>query len=443
MLLLFTSHASTDAKSKPDMYAFQLSSGKALWEGEFAEKIDLHFVGTKKSFIQHYDLGGHMDPVHDDEAIYFTFAGLHKYDLNTGAMVWGVPYDVTEGKLKKANAQALLDGDVVYTSAKGQLRAVDRKTGAVKWTSPDYGAAVAEMLAHGSVIYGRMGGEFFDDKDREWKLKTPLGVVAVDKSNGQMLWKYDGADDGITNMVLVDEGKTLLIADAKNVIGLDTAAQGKVKETYKLKVEFKQFSSGGQKAMKVARFGLGGLKGGMKGLKDDKKAEDHPVAIYHAEKGYAVIRGRQNVLAFDPEGRKVVWANSFAPPGVSNFAAIAMAGVYAFSYMEATSRAANSYAGTWGNTRANDDRQAALAGYSQMLSKRYHATKATDYNAYMLTNLELEKEKGPGIVGVNMETGETFAEVLLKQKDPDYVVDEVTGRLFDRRGDTIEAYVVR
>jgi outer membrane protein assembly factor BamB len=349
---------------------------------------------------------------------------------------------VTEGKLKRANAQAVIDGDLIYTSAKGQLRAVDN-TGAVKWTSQDYGAGIAEMKVQGGTIFGRMGGEFFDDKERTWVLKKPLGVVAVDKSNGQMQWKYDGASDGITNLTFVDDNKTILLADGKNIIGLDTSAQGKVKEAYKLKVEFKQHTGKTQKAMKVARFGMGGLKGGLKGMKEDKKSEDHPVAIYHAEKGYAVVRGRQNITAFDPESRKIVWAVDYAPPGVSNFELIAMTAVYAFDYAQSTQRAASTYYGSWENTHANNERQNALMGYSKMLAKRYTATKATDFNAFMLTNVEADGDKGPGLVGVNMETGEPFGEVLLTQKDPDYVVDEITGRLFDRRGDTIEAYLLR
>lgn len=286
LVLLFTSKSSTAAKDKPDMYAFQLSTGKPLWEGEFAASVDLHFTENKKRFIQHYDLSGHMPPVSEGDAIYFTFAGLHKYDLNTGKLLWGVPYDVTEGKLKRANAQAVIDGDLIYTSAKRQLRAIDKNTGTAKWTSADYGAGVAEMKVDDSVIYGRMGGEFFDDKERQWVLKKPLGVAAIDKSNGQMIWKYDGASDGITNLAFVDDGKIILIADGKNIIGLDTSAQGKVKEAYKLKVEFKQHISGAQKTMKAARFGFGGLKGGLKGMQQDKKSEDHPVAIYSVEKGY-------------------------------------------------------------------------------------------------------------------------------------------------------------
>src|SRR5882672_2407570 len=84
MVILFTSKASTAVKDKPDMYAFQLSTGKALWDGDFAASVDLHFSENKKRFIQKYDLSGHMPPVSEGDAIYFTFAGLHKYDLNTG-----------------------------------------------------------------------------------------------------------------------------------------------------------------------------------------------------------------------------------------------------------------------------------------------------------------------------------------------------------------------
>jgi outer membrane protein assembly factor BamB len=443
MVIIFTSHASGEAKTKPTMYAFTLSTGQALWETEFADKVDLHMAEAHGRFIQHFDLSGHMEPVIEGDAIYFTYAGAHRYDLNTGKLVWAVPYDVTEGKLKRANARAVIGGDILYTSAKGQLRALDKNSGAVKWLSPDYGAAIAELAVRGNVIYGRMGGEFFDDKDRQWKLKNPLGVVAVSANSGQMVWKYDGARDAITNMAFVDGGKTILIADAKNVIGLDTTLEGKVKEAYKFEVEFKQFTSAAQKINKVARFGLGGIQGGMKGMQNDKKNQDRPITIYQAEKGFAVIRGRQNLIAFDPDTRKIIWAASYAPPGVSNFEMIAMTAVYAMSYASSTAVASNTYAGTWQNTQANNDRQNALLGYSKMLNKRYSVTRVTDFHAFMLTTVEDGKDKGPGIVGINMETGDAIAQILLKQKDPDYVVDIVTGRLFDRRGDTIEAYTIR
>ena len=91
----------------------------------------------------------------------------------------GTKYDVTEGYLKRGNAQAIMDGDVVYTSAKGVIRAIDRNTGAIKWTSSDFGAAVAQMDMDGNLIFGRMGGAFYENNSKNWILKKPLGVVAV------------------------------------------------------------------------------------------------------------------------------------------------------------------------------------------------------------------------------------------------------------------------
>jgi outer membrane protein assembly factor BamB len=110
-------------------------------------------------------------------------------------MVWGVPYDVTEKTYKKANAKAIIDGDVVYTSSKGVIKAHDKATGAVKWASKDFGGGIAQTELKGNIIYGRMGGQFYEYKEREWKLAKPLGIVAVDKKSGNMLWRYDKAKD--------------------------------------------------------------------------------------------------------------------------------------------------------------------------------------------------------------------------------------------------------
>ena len=58
--------------------------------------------------------------------------------------------------------------------------------------------------------------------------------------------------------------------------------------------------------------------------------------------------------------------------------------------------------------------------------------------------MEEGKDDGPGIVGVNMNNGAAAHQVLLKIKEPDYVVDELTGRIFnvkDKR--EITAYSVK
>lgn len=43
----------------------------------------------------------------------------------------------------------------------------------------------------------------------------------------------------------------------------------------------------------------------------------------------------------------------------------------------------------------------------------------------------LSIEKGAGLIGVDLLTGKGVAWVMFKDKDPDYEVDELSGRLFN------------
>jgi len=72
-----------------------------------------------------------------------------------------------------------------------------------------------------------------------------------------------------------------------------------------------------------------------------------------------------------------------------------------------------------------------MDNYVKEINKRYTATKASGTYAYVLTELENGKDKVPGLVGVNLDTGSADREVLINDKDPDYEVDESTGRVFN------------
>lgn len=63
-------------------------------------------------------------------------------------------------------------------------------------------------------------------------------------------------------------------------------------------------------------------------------------------------------------------------------------------------------------------------------SKRFSASQQARDNAYVLTTVTEGKESGVGLMTISLETGEPGAQVLLKDKEPEYVVDEVEGRLF-------------
>jgi outer membrane protein assembly factor BamB len=443
MVVIMTVQDNSRQKDKPDLVALKLSDGSLLWESEFTDNVDLYGMERGSKYFPKFDLSGAQPPVYDGDSLYMTYAGLHRFDLNTGKLIWRVAYDVTEGKIKRGNAQAIIDGDLIYTSAKGQLRAIEKETGAVRWTSKDFGGAIAEMQLRGDVSYGRLGGTFYDFGKRDYSIKKPLGVVAVDKKTGTPTWSYDKADDSITNMAIYPELNTLLIADSKNLIGLDTTSTGRVKEAFKVKLEFKFNLGAAATAAKVGKFAFGGLSAiGSKGA----DTTDEPVAIIKRETGTAVIRGKQHLISFDPRTRQIVWSSKYAAPGVPGWQKIAMTAITIAS--AALSQASEASLASQGFTsdayRENRNFIGLMSNYERFMEKRYSATKSEGNYVYVLTDLKIDKDKGAGLIGVNMNTGQGDRQILFKDKEPDYEVDEAFGRVFNlKNSKELAAFVIR
>ena len=443
MVVIMTVQDNSRQKDKPDLTALKLSDGSLIWQSEFTDNVDLYGMERGGKYFPKFDLSGAQPPIYDGDSLYMTYAGLHRFDLATGKLVWRVAYDVTEGKIKQGNAQAIIDGNLIYTSAKGQLRAIDKDTGAIHWTSKDFGGAVAEMQLRGEVLYGRLGGTFYDFGKREYSIKKPLGVVALDKKTGSSIWSYDKADDSITNMAIYPEINTLLIADSKNLIGLDTTSVGKVKEAFKVKLEFKFNLGTAATVAKVGKFAFGGLSAiGSKGA----DTTDEPVAIIKRETGTAVIRGKQHLISFDPRTRQIVWSSKYAAPGVPGWQKIAMTAITiasaALSQGSEASLAAQGFSSA--SNRENSNFIGLMSNYERFMEKRYSATKSEGNYVYVLTDLKIEKEKGAGLIGVNMNTGQGDRQILFKDKEPDYEVDEAFGRVFNLKNSReLAAFVIR
>ena len=72
-----------------------------------------------------------------------------------------------------------------------------------------------------------------------------------------------------------------------------------------------------------------------------------------------------------------------------------------------------------------------------LMSKRFKATAATENAQFILTKLDA----GVGLVKVNKDTGKVDKEIVLKDKKPEYQVDEIAGVLYYKANDkTIYAY---
>jgi outer membrane protein assembly factor BamB len=455
MIVFLTIKDNRINKDKPDIFALRMSTGELLWQNEYTEKVDLYGVikktrsGTSAMFLgsgggasDRFDLSGENPPAFDGDSMYLTYAGLHRYNLSDGKLAWKTLYDVTDGSLKNTNGQAIIDGDTIFTSAQGIIRAIDKNSGAMKWTTKDFGkGGIAEMQLHGDVVYGRMGGQFFSAKKGEWQKKTPIGVVALSKANGNTNWIYDGAKNSITNMVVLPEQNVLMIGDEKNLIGLDLSNQGKVREAYKVPLKFKFKVGAAATAGKVAAVALGGVGGFFKKGPD---TTDEPISLVRQENGTVVARGRQHLLAFDPVSHQITWSTKYEAPGIDGWQSIVMTALtITAAAMSQSLEAGYSQRGQYNSAfRENNSFLNLMTNYQKFMSTKYSASKQSGNIYYVLTTIKGKDDKGSGLVGVNLMSGKGINQILFKDKSPDYEVDETAGRLFNMNKGELSAYSI-
>ncbi len=455
MIVFVTIHDNRRNKDKPDIFALKMSTGDLLWQSEYSEKVDLYGIEKKKRggasamFLgggggasDRFDLSGENPPIIDGDSMYMTYAGLHKYNLTDGKLAWKTIYDVTDGSLKNTNGQAIFDGDVIYTSAQGIIRAIDKNSGAIRWTTKDFGkGGIAEMQLYNGVVYGRMGGQFFSGKKGEWQKKGPIGVVALDKATGNTNWIYTGAKESITNMMILPEDNALLIADEKNLIGLDMTSQGKIKEAYKIPLKFKFKVGAGATAGKVAAVAFGGIGGFMKKGPD---TTDNPVSLIRQENGTVVIRGMQHLLAFNPKTRDIAWSTKYDAPGISGWQSIVLTAItITAAAMSQGMEASYSQRGDFNSAyNENSNFLNLMQTYQLTMAKKFSAAKQAGNVYYVLTTVKGKEDKGSGLVGVSLMTGQPVNQIVFHDKEPDYEVDDASGRLFNMKKGEIAAYQI-
>lgn len=166
---------------------------------------------------------------------------------------------------------------------------------------------------------------------------------------------------------------------------------------------------------------------------DGKEDPDH----VEIRNNGVLITSDQNMMLLDWDGQKL-WHEYKRAPGKSAMGAI-LAGVTAVA---AATTAAASYHGANQNrnrlgqlTREGQRYQnlgngmAAASGASiaEML-KKFKATSATQDAQFILTKLD----DGVGLVKLNKDTGSLEKEIVLKDKKPEYKVDDRTGVLYYR-----------
>lgn len=228
-----------ELKRSPVVHILRLSDGGELWKKELDSDVEMmpSRFGENLGEVP-FTLNNYRAPLILDGRLFLFYEGATSFDARTGKEKEREKFKINEDGLALTEADPVFDENRVYISGRGKVRAVNRKSGEVEWKADDLGVT-PEMAVVGDVLYVRTGGQFTRIKDGETKEKGSFGVSAIDTKNGKTLWRYKGADKGLTNFVFSD-ANTILIADKDDLTTIN-ARNGKRIDKFEHDVERAQF----------------------------------------------------------------------------------------------------------------------------------------------------------------------------------------------------------
>jgi outer membrane protein assembly factor BamB len=462
-------------KRRPMLHVFDLKTGDELWEYKVENEIEMMPVrwSEDKDAKTEYTLDNYHPPMFLDGRLYLFYEGIASLDARTGKERQRESFRVNEEGLALTEADPVFDEQFIYTSGRGHVRAVSRETGKEVWEAKDLGLTPEMMLTANNVLYVRTGGQFTRLRDGETESRGPYGVSAIDARTGKTIWRYKGADKGITNIALPD-ASTVLIADRDDLILID-AAMGKRRGKVSHKIEEAAF-------------------------------------VLMNERGEAVVGGHNEVAAFDKESGQNVWRARYTPPSRGLLRTVAAVAARAASlYFRYGGAATTAFRGVQLARAATSLRWSGLAARASMpnltslatnsardyvtqrfspfgISSRLRGAAATaaatrsrisrpsvprpsiDVDERLLDRIDPAnqldklarffwhrerlaalrgrwmyfytdlKGLGNGLAGVNIHTGQTDIRLRLSDLDERFISDETVGLLYVSKGNRLLAY---
>lgn len=262
-------------KRRPVMHMFDLGTGRELWKHELDSEVEMMPSRWSEDDDVSYTLDNYRPPVFLDNRLYLFYEGITSLDARSGKERQREKFRVNEEGLALTEADPVADEGRIYASGRGRVRAISRRSGEEVWEAKDLGLT-PEMILTPEVLYVRTGGQFTRLRDGETIERGSYGVSAIDVQSGKVLWRYKGADKGITNIALPNDS-TLIVADRDDLITLD-AATGKRRAKISHDVERAAF-------------------------------------VLLNERGEAVVGGRNEIAAFNVTDGREVWRSRHNPPG--------------------------------------------------------------------------------------------------------------------------------
>jgi outer membrane protein assembly factor BamB len=262
-------------KRKPVIHVFDITRGEELWKRELESEVEMMPARWGDKDAVPYTLDNYRPPVFLNDRLYLFYEGLTSLDSHTGKERQRDKFRVNQEGLALTESDPAADERNVYTSGRGKVRAISRLNGEEIWEAKDLGS-VPEMILTRDVLYARTGGQFARLEDGETVERGPYGVSAIDLERGKVLWRYKGADKGITNLVMADES-TLVVGDRDDLITIDART--------------------GKRRTKISH------------------GVERAAFVLLNERGEAVVGGKNEIAAFNLSTGTNVWRSRHNPPG--------------------------------------------------------------------------------------------------------------------------------
>lgn len=278
------------------------------------------------------------------------------------------------------------------------------------------------------------------------------GINKISFSGKTLFKKPLKTGKNILTMAQTPQGLIYITSEDANIVDLNTGDQVwkkplKYKRKDAVSVVYDQDNSRYLISADEELFSVNENTGDVSTLAESKfEGKEKPDGIELRKEGI-LLTSDQNMMIIDWDGNKK-WHKYFRAPGKSAMGAI-LAGITAVA--TAASSAALAYDAGYNHTNRlgqltdRGERQMKLsrglaaasgASVAEML-KRFKATAATENAQFILTKLD----EGVGLVKINKDTGTKEKEIVLKDKKPEYQVDDFGGVLYYKaKNDVIYAY---
>lgn len=419
----------------------------------------------------------------DDGIVMSSSKGTFKVDLKNGQELW-------RNDLKNVTAMITNDDQseiyTVQATANGQNSKISKigAAGNVQWAKPHKVKGSVSQLSltpKGLAVVSDV-----DNSGKKGLMKLAAGrseskIVFLDANSGADLWdkapktkgyvqhfyvmddgilfgvyegginkiSFDGktlfkkplkTGENIITMAETEQGLIYITSSDCNIVNLETGDQAwkkplKYKRADAVAVTLDQDNNRYLLSTDEKLYAINTQTGEASMLTENKfEGKEEPSDI-EVRSGGILRTSDQNMTLLDWEGKEI-WHEYKRAPGKSAFGAI-LAGAMAVASAAAASASyleANSRRDVLGNLTQTGEAYADLgdgllmatgASVAEML-KKFKATAATKDAQFILTKLE----EGVGLVKLNKDTGGVEKEIVLKDKKPEYIVDDHFGVLY-------------